>query len=77
MLLSNPKQQRTLAEIVADLPDAIKSEAATRIARVNRLLTRRNQQDSDLLDSLMRILKSPNPQAQRLRELIKGIATNA
>jgi hypothetical protein len=74
MLLSNPKQQRTLAEIVADLPDAAKAEAATRIARVNRLIAGRHRQELDLIDSLRRILESPNPQAQRLRQLIKEVA---
>jgi hypothetical protein len=33
--------------------------------------------DANLIDALLRTLKSPNPQAERLRELIKGIATNA
>jgi hypothetical protein len=29
--------------------------------------------DTDLIDALLRILKSPTPQAQRLRELIADI----
>jgi len=28
----------------------------------------------DLIDTLIRILKSPNPQAERLRQLLKEIA---
>jgi hypothetical protein len=73
MQLNNPKQQRTLAEIVTSLPDGVRAEAATRIAKVNRLAASRHQQDVDLIDSLRRILESPNPQAERLRQLIKEI----
>jgi hypothetical protein len=71
--LDNPKQQRTLAEIVASVPDSARVEIATRLAKVGRLVTRRQQQDADLLDGLRRILESPNPQAERLRELLKEI----
>jgi hypothetical protein len=73
MQLNNPKQQRTLAEIIAGLPDSVRVEAATRIARLDRLIARRNQQDTDLIDSLRQILESPNPQAHRLRELLKEV----
>jgi hypothetical protein len=48
MLLTSPKQQRTLSEIVASIPDSARVEAATRLARVGRLITRRHQQDSGL-----------------------------
>ena len=71
--LDNPKQQRTLAEIVASVPDSARVEIATRLAKVGRLVTRRQQQDADLLDGLRRILESSNPQAERLRELLKEI----
>ena len=71
--LDNPKQARTLAEIIAGMPDGAKVEAAKRLARVNRLLTRRTRADADLIDSLRWILESPNPQAERLRELLKEI----
>jgi len=74
MLLNNPKQQRTLAEIVASLPDSVRAEAATRLAKLDRLIKRRHQQDADLVDSLLRILESPNPQAERVRQLIKEVA---
>jgi hypothetical protein len=33
-----------------------------------------NRIDLGLIDSLRRVLESPNPQAQRLRELIKEVA---
>jgi len=39
-----------------------------------RLIKRRHQQDADLVDSLLRILESPNPQAERVRQLIKEVA---
>jgi hypothetical protein len=75
MLLSNPKQQRTLSEIVASLPDAVRAEAATRIARVNRLIASRQRQDSDLADALLRVLKSEL--GKELRDTIMEISTNA
>jgi hypothetical protein len=71
MLLNHPKQQRTVAEIVADLPDSARVEAATRIAKLNRMITRRHQQDSDLADALLRILKSAL--GKELRDKIREI----
>jgi hypothetical protein len=71
MLLTSPKQQRTLSEIVASIPDSARVEAATRLARVGRVITRRHQQDSDLADALLRILKSAL--GKTLRDRIKEI----
>jgi hypothetical protein len=48
-------------------------DTARRLAQVDRLMTRRHQQDADLIDSLRLILESPNRQAERLRELLKEI----
>jgi hypothetical protein len=73
LTLDNPKQRRTLAEIIASVPDSVRAEAAARLAKVGRLIARRHQQDADLIDGLRRILESPNPQAERLRELLKEI----
>jgi hypothetical protein len=48
-------------------------DTARLLARAGRLVARRNQQDADLIDGLRRILESPNPQAEKLRQLIKVI----
>jgi hypothetical protein len=56
-----------------DLSEAERAVVAERLVRVDRLVTRRQQQDADLIDGLRRILESPNPQAERLRELLKEI----
>jgi len=61
------------AEIIARLSEAERAVVAERLVRVDRLVTRRQQQDADLIDGLRRILESPNPQAERLRELLKEI----
>jgi hypothetical protein len=53
--------------------ERIDQDTALRLANLNRRVTRRQQQDTDLIHSLRRILESPNPQAQRLRELLKEI----
>jgi hypothetical protein len=53
--------------------EQVSVDTARRLAKVDRLVTRRNSADVDLIDSLRRILESPNPQAQRLRELLKEI----
>jgi hypothetical protein len=71
MLLNNPKQQRTLAEIVADLLDAPKVEAATRIARVNRLVAEQIKFDSAVAAALDRVLM--NAPAETLRPLAKQL----
>jgi hypothetical protein len=48
--------------------------AAKRMARIERMLARQSKQVTDTAADLISILKSPLPQAQRLRELIKEIA---
>jgi hypothetical protein len=74
MQLDNPKRQRSLADVVASLPDKDRADVARRLANLDRHIARANKADADLVDSLLRILKSPHPQAQRLRELLKEIA---
>ena len=64
------------AEIIARLSEAERAMLAERIARIERALDRRSKADADLIDGLRRILQSPNPQAQRLRQLLKEICTN-
>jgi hypothetical protein len=70
MQLENPK----LASVIASLSDEVRAEAARKLARLNRALASQNKADTDLIDSLRRVLESRNPQAQRLRELIKEIS---
>jgi hypothetical protein len=49
-------------------------DTARRLAKVDRLITRRNRADADLADSLLRILKSAL--GKELRDKIQEIATN-
>jgi hypothetical protein len=60
----------TIADIVAELNPAVVSSA---MVRIERHFKRQREQDCEFLDSLRRILESPNPQAQRLRQLIKEV----
>ena len=69
MQLENPK----LATLISSLPNDVRVEAARRLAILNRTLASQVKADHDLIDGLRRILQSPNPQAQKLRELIKEV----
>jgi len=71
MQLENPKRQRRLAGIVASLPDSKRTDVVRRLARVDRLMARRHQQDADLADALLRVLKSAL--GKELRDRIKEI----
>jgi hypothetical protein len=53
--------------------EQVSVDTARRLARVDRLITRRHQQDSDLADALLRILKSPLGKELRgkIREVCK------
>jgi hypothetical protein len=73
MQLENPKRQRRLADIVASLPDKDRAEVGRRLASIDRHVRRAHKADADLIDGLRRILTSQNPQAQRLRELLKEV----
>jgi hypothetical protein len=59
MLLTNPKQQRTLAEIVASIPDAARVEVVMRLARVSRMIEQQQKFDSAVAAALDRIQR-PN-----------------
>jgi hypothetical protein len=76
MQLDNPQRQRRLADIVASLPDKDRADVVQRLTKVERAIARRHEQDADLIDGLLRILKSPHPQAERLRQLIKETAND-
>jgi hypothetical protein len=65
---------RSSSDILARLPEADRMAAAKRMARIERMLARQSKQVTDTAADLISILKSPLPQAQRLRELIKEIA---
>jgi len=70
---------RTTADIIAELSEADQAAVAKHMARIELELERKSMDrlpDANPIDALLRILKSPNPQAERLRELIEGIATN-
>jgi hypothetical protein len=77
MHLENPAQRRRLADIVASLPDSKRADVVRRLTKVERAIARMHERDTDLIDGLLRILKSPHPQAERLRQLIKEVVSNA
>jgi hypothetical protein len=62
------------AAILSRLSEPERATVAERMVRIERLTTKRHQQDADLIDSLLRILSSANPQARKIRQLIKDIA---
>jgi hypothetical protein len=68
LTLDNPKQQRTLAEIVASVRDSTRVEVAARIARVDRLIARRNKTDADPP-------LTNTPKSQRLRKVAHRLKT--
>jgi hypothetical protein len=70
LTLDNPKQQRTLAEIVAtSVPPVTRGELAARLARVSRLLEQQQKFDLAVAAALDRI-----EQAKQLRRRIKRVA---
>jgi len=73
MQLENPAQKRRLVDVIASIPNSDRANVVRRLARVDRLITRQNKTDADLVDALLRIFRSQRPQSERLRELIKEI----
>jgi len=71
MQLNNPAQQRRLADIIASLSAPDRENVVQRLTNLNRMIARRHQQDLDLADSLLRVLKSPL--GKGLRDRIKEI----
>jgi len=67
--LDNPKQQRTLAEIIASVPDAARVEATARLARVGHMIEAQQKFDSAVAAALDRI--------QKAKQLQKRIRRNA
>jgi hypothetical protein len=77
--LDNPKQQRTLSEIVAALPDSVRVKPVTRIARVNRLVAEQIKFDNAVASAFDRVLMNApaetlRPLAKRLKNRIKEIS---
>jgi hypothetical protein len=66
--------QPNSAEIIARLSEAERGIVAERMVRIERLLARRHEQETELVAALLRILESSNPQAKRFQELVKEIA---
>ena len=71
MLLTNPKQQRTLAEIVASTSDATRVEVAARLARVSRLIEEQQRFDAAVAASLDRLHRTKQL-LKRIRRTIRG-----
>jgi ribosome-associated translation inhibitor RaiA len=81
MQLSNPRQQRTVAEILASVPDADRARLVQRLARLERLFEQQEKFDAQVAESLNRILAgapSENLRAlskqirKRIKEIIRG-----
>jgi hypothetical protein len=64
----------SIAEIVDRLPEADRVLVAEKLLELDRKLEQVRKFDTAVVDALARVLKSPNPQAQRLRELIREIS---
>jgi len=75
MQLENPAQGRTLADMIASLPDSARAEAYLRLIKLERTMALRHKEDTDLIDRLSRLLQSPNPQAALLRKLLKEVVS--
>jgi len=69
MQLNNPKRDRVLAEIIANLADHAKAEVAARLARVNRLIEQQQKFDAQVEAALARIQK-----AKQLRKRVRSKA---
>jgi hypothetical protein len=65
---------RSSAEIVASLPEADRVFVAEKMAELDRKIDDQRKFDAAIVDSLIRILKSPL--GKTLREKIQEIATN-
>ena len=75
MRLSNQAQERRRAAIVDSLSAADRAKLAGHLVRFEQALDRRYKQDADLVDALLRILKSPL--GKELRNRIRKITANA
>ena len=69
MQLNNPAQQRTLAEIIASVPDATRVEVARRLAKVGRMIEQQQKFDAQVEAALARIRRT-----KQLQKRIRGSA---
>jgi hypothetical protein len=60
-------------EIVKSLPEADRVLVANKLLELDRKLERLLKHDAAVVDSLVRVLQSRNPQSARLRQLLKDI----
>jgi len=67
-----PQAKNTIADIVAELDPAVVSSA---MVRIERHFKRQREEDRELADALLRVLKSPLGKV--LRDRIKEIAADA
>jgi hypothetical protein len=63
-----------IAEIVNRLPEADRVLVAEKLVELDRKLEQVRKFDTAVVDALVRVLKSPDPQAQNLRRLIREIS---
>jgi hypothetical protein len=64
--------QPNSAEIIAKLSEAERGIVAERMVRIERLLARRHEQETELADTLLRIMQSPL--GKELRDKIREIS---
>ena len=78
MQLENPKQQRSIASILASIPDVERANIVHRLMRLTRLLEEQNHFDERVAASLDRILSMPRfrPLVKQIRKRIREIAAN-
>jgi hypothetical protein len=74
MHLENPKQQRSLAGIIAGLTETERTEAVKILLRANRYLDQQVKRDTALVYALSRILTSPlgDGLAQTIKDIANG-----
>ena len=74
MQLSNPKQKRTLDEVIASLPETRRVSIASRLVNLAAAAGRQSQRDAEIVEAVCRTLGNPNQQrlAARLRQLLRN-----
>ena len=72
MQLENPKQQRSLNQVIESMPDAGVMNLASRLAKIERAFVRQSQRDAEIVESVVRVLEHPAHKrlAEKLRNLI-------
>ena len=72
MQLENPKRRRIVDEILAGVPEPKRTTIVEKLMRLDTALFNQHRRDTEVVESLIRILEHPAYQrmAERLRNLI-------